>query len=107
MHAVQPPRRVDREGRIDEEVNQTGPTVPFNSDDIPFMSISKNRLDRNKDDFAPSIKDGRKQINRRNGDAFNTNEIEDDIISNSKVVDLDEKDAKENPLVFPLLFPEK
>jgi len=105
LHEASPPKRYDHqyqhhrpEGRVDEV--PAVPKVPFNSDDIPFISINEHRIDNTN--FAPGKDEARhRPVSRRSGDNAEQENIEDNFISNAKVVEIDPNDGRINSKMLP------
>ena len=106
LHEDSPPKRYDnlyQHGHLQGRENFAPivPEVPFNSEDIPFMSINDHRIDNTN--FAPGKDDGRRPVSRRSGDDEERKEIEDNFISNAKVVDININDGRINSKMLPFL----
>ena len=103
LHVDKPPQKVRADGRVDNVAAPVVPAVPFNSNDIPFMSINDHRMDNTN--FAPSADDVARPFSRRSDDNVANNEIEDNFISNAKVIEINAADARINSKLLPFLSP--
>ena len=68
------------------------------------MSINEHRIDDRKVDFAPA-KGGAKPFSRRSDDNVMHDNIEDNFISNAKVVEIDVNEARIQSKIFPFVLP--
>ena len=103
LHDNKPPKIVYDNAERRNSILAEAPSVPFNSNDIPFMSIKDHRIDNHESDFAPSKNSDFKIMSRRSDTKDMENVIEDDFINNAKVVEITEQDARVNSKFIPFL----
>ena len=101
LHEDSPPKQVHPDGRVDHVAAPVVPSVPFNSNNIPFMSINEHRIDNTN--FAPAKEDAARPFSRRSDHGVAQEEIEDNFISNAKVVEIDMNDTRVNSKMLPFL----
>jgi len=107
LHEDKPPQQVGPSSRENTPAATDVPLVPFNSDNIPFMSINEHRIDYGRNDFAPAKNEAGKPFVRRSDNNELHDKIEDNIISNAKVVELNSNEAQQiHYNIFPFLLPQ-
>jgi len=107
LHEDKPPQQVGPSSRENTPAATDVPLVPFNSNNIPFMSINEHRIDYGRNDFAPAKNEAGKPFVRRSDNNELHDKIEDNIISNAKVVELNSNEAQQiHYNIFPFLLPQ-